>query len=200
MQLSFVVSNMLRVLTHVNTVYTSVSYIIQDDTDKCCWIIDVGDYDDIRDSISGYQLKGVLLTHVHYDHIYGLNALLADHPMVPVYTNLNGRDSLYSPSDNLSAYHDENFVLATDNVIVVSEGDSIRMADETLEVYETPGHDYSCLTFRLGDYLFTGDAYIPGVKVYTKLQNGNKEDAERSLMRITDMLSDGVMVMPGHIV
>ena len=132
---------MFRVLTHVNTVFTSVSYIIQDDTDKCCWIIDVGDYDDIRDSISGYQLKGVLLTHVHYDHIYGLNALLADHPMVPVYTNLNGRDSLYSPSDNLSAYHDENFVLATDNVIVVCVGDSQRIRDETKEVNATPRHD-----------------------------------------------------------
>lgn len=188
---------MLRVLTHVNTVFTSVSYIILDDVGKCCWIIDVGDYDDIRELICGYQLKGVLLTHVHYDHIYGLNTLLADFPSVPVYTNLNGRNSLYSPSDNLSAYHDVNFVLATDNVIVVGEGDSIRMGEESLVVYETPGHDYSCLTFQLGDYLFTGDAYIPGVKVYTKLQNGNKEDAERSLHRIKEMAVK-IYLMPGH--
>lgn len=188
---------MLRVLTHVNTVFTSVSYIILDDVGKCCWIIDVGDYDDIRELICRYQLKGVLLTHVHYDHIYGLNTLLADFPSVPVYTNLNGRNSLYSPSDNLSAYHDVNFVLATDNVIVVGEGDSIRMGEESLVVYETPGHDYSCLTFQLGDYLFTGDAYIPGVKVYTKLQNGNKEDAERSLHRIKEMAVK-IYLMPGH--
>lgn len=189
---------MLRVLTHVNTVFTSVNYIILDDADKRCWIIDVGDYADIRELICGYQLCGVLLTHVHYDHIYGLNTLLADYPTVSVYTNINGRNSLYSPSDNLSAYHDENFVLATDNVIVVCEGDSIRIGEDTLEVFDTPGHDYSCLTYRFGRYLFTGDAYIPGVKVYSKLQNGNKEDAEKSLVRISSLLDDGLIVMPGH--
>lgn len=189
---------MLKVVSHTNTLFTSISYILIDEESRDCWIIDVGDYEDIKQIIFGYNLRGVLLTHVHYDHIYGLNHLLDDYPTVPVYTNANGRKSLYNPSDNLSTYHDENFVLASDNVVVLKEGDSIRMGEEPLKVYETPGHDYSCLTFSLGDFLFTVDAYIPGVKVYSKLQNGNKEEAENSLKRIFAMIADGTIVMPGH--
>ena len=189
---------MVHVLSHINKIFTSISYVVLDDINKNCWIIDVGDYADICDLIRGHKLRGVLLTHVHYDHIYGLNSLLDDYPSVPIYTSRYGFKSLYNPSDNLSAYHNENFVLATDNVVVVSEGNLIQIGDETLEVFETPGHDYSCLSFRLGDYLFTGDAYIPGVKVYSKLQNGNKSDAEKSLIRIAAMLTDGMKVMPGH--
>ena len=102
---------MLRLLSHVNSIFNSVSYVIIDDDNLQCWIIDVGDYEDIKVLMAGYELAGVLLTHVHYDHIYGINKLLTDYPNVPIFTNKYGLKSLASPSDNLSTYHSDELVI-----------------------------------------------------------------------------------------
>ena len=65
------------------------------------------------------------------------------------------------------------------------------------KVHETPGHHPSCLTFEIGDYLFTGDAYIPGEKVVTILPGADKTLAAESLERIKRM-AEGKVVCPGH--
>jgi len=78
---------MLEIVSHVNSMYNSISYVLLEHGTKECWIIDVGDFFQIKSLFDGYNLKGVLLTHVHYDHIYGLNELQADYPDVPIYTN-----------------------------------------------------------------------------------------------------------------
>lgn len=188
---------MLRIIPHLNSVFSSVSYILFDDERMLCWIVDVGDCDVICKIIEGYDLKGVLLTHIHYDHIYGLNALLHLHPQVPVYTNEFGLQSLKNPTDNLSAYHGDCFILRdVSKVVVIKEGDKIELGDSQVVVMETPGHDYSCISYLIDDNCFTGDAYIPGVKVFSKLQNGDREMAEVSRNRLKGLV--GVAIYPGH--
>ena len=189
----------LRIIHHQNTVFTSLSYVIFDDRQRFCWIVDVGDCDEICKMIEGYELKGILLTHVHYDHIYGLNDLQQLYPQVPIYTNQFGVKSLQSPTDNLSVYHDDCFVLNEDaKVIVLKEGERIEFGLYQAVVMETPGHDHSCLSFLIDDICFTGDAYIPGVKVFTKLQNGDSAVAKVSRSRLKGL--EGVAIYPGHLV
>ena len=66
-----------------------------------------------------------------------------------------------------------------------------------LEVLETPGHDKSCLTYKLGNDVFSGDSYIPGVKVIASFPNSHKTDAVKSKERIV-RLADGRNLYPGH--
>ena len=66
-------------------------------------------------------------------------------------------------------------------------------------VHYTPGHNPACLTYEVGDYLFTGDAYIPGVAVVTLLPEAEKSLAVRSQERIKSLsLSPGRILCPGH--
>jgi glyoxylase-like metal-dependent hydrolase (beta-lactamase superfamily II) len=63
----------------------------------------------------------------------------------------------------------------------------------------SPGHDRGCLTYRVGEYLFTGDSYIPGVKVIMNFPQSNKQDAEISLERIFEIKGKyNVIICPGH--
>lgn len=64
-------------------------------------------------------------------------------------------------------------------------------------MYHTPGHNPSCLTFEVGDYLFTGDAYILGIKVVTIFKGGDKKIAAESVERIIE-LAIGKITFPGH--
>lgn len=82
---------------------------------------------------------------------------------------------------------------------VVHEGDSmVLFGDEPLMFFhETPGHNPGCLTMRLGDIVFTGDAYIPEVGTNTQLPHADKELAKRSQQRIK-IMAEGKRILSGH--
>ena len=162
--------------------------------------MDCGDVEKVIEQ--GWNVLGVLLTHAHCDHIYGLNKLIESFPDVAVYSNADGKVALQDPRLNFSHYHEDvaDFVLSKpDNVRVVGEGTVIPLFDgENALVLETPGHDPSCISFRIGNRLFTGDAYIPGVKVVTSFPRSNRILAKESLERIMTLEKDGLEILSGH--
>ena len=189
---------MVQVAFHVNSVFSSISYVVTENRNKDCWLIDVGDYLGIRLLLKEYVLKGVLLTHTHFDHIYGLNKLLEDFPAIDIYTNDFGSVALKEPSENLSLYHGTPFVLtAGSNVISIQNGDIIKFHDSAFLVHEMPGHDPSCICYEIEDALFTGDSYIPGMDVFTKFQNSNRKQALKSYNMLKSM-SENYVIYPGH--
>ena len=194
---------MLTVSHIVNSVFSSRTYILSNDASNAFWLVDCGDVAPLMEtfsSLSGgsFVVKGVLLTHAHFDHIYGLPRLTELFPELKVYTNEAGRRTLADSRRNLSRYHGEAIVYESDNVVVCEEGDVVELFDGvSARVYETPGHHPSCLTFEVGEYLFSGDAYIPGVAVVTILPEADKALAVQSVERIKS-LAEGRIVCPGH--
>lgn len=171
---------------HVNTLFNSLSYRIGN------ILIDPGDeWDGFR------YVKAVLLTHAHFDHIYGLNRVLQLNPDAKVYTNERGKIMLFNDRLNMSRFHETPFIFEfPDNIVEISQQFMI-IEDLAVDIYETPGHNPSCLTFRIGDCIFTGDAYIPGVKTVTNLPNGNKQlslESEKLILK----LSETSEIFPGH--
>ena len=193
---------MLTVDHITNKVFNSRTYILTSETTDGVWLVDCGDVEVVFERIGEKQIEGVLLTHTHSDHIYGLEALTERFPNVKVCTNAYGVEALKSPKLNISRYHSEYPDIVFDkpeNIRVIRDGDTIELLGETVTVYETVGHDPSCLCYRIGDWLFTGDSYIPGVKVFTGFPFSNRQQAQQSVERILQ-LSENCLVMPGHTV
>ena len=93
----------------------------------------------------------------------------------------------------------EDFVLARpENVRVIEEECTIDLGGMQVAFFFVPGHDPSCLAFRIDDVLYTGDAYIPGVKVVTTFPRSNKQQAAESLERLQQLEASGLKVLPGH--
>lgn len=62
-----------------------------------CWLVDVGDVDPVLECIGGdVTIRGVFLTHAHYDHLYGINRLIDLFPQCVVYTSEAGVEGIYS--------------------------------------------------------------------------------------------------------
>jgi glyoxylase-like metal-dependent hydrolase (beta-lactamase superfamily II) len=193
---------MLTVDYITNRVFNSRTYILSDEKYDRVWLVDCGDTDRVLDMIGKKSVEGVLLTHAHSDHIYGLEELIRRFPDVKIYTNQAGVEALNSPKLNISHYHSEYPDISIDvpnNVRVLKEGDVFDLLGETGQVYETPGHAPSCLTFIIKDKAFTGDSYIPGVKVFTGFPHANKKQAADSVERILQ-LANNCHIMPGHTV
>lgn len=182
----------------VNSIMSSMTYVLSEDDCDGVWLVDCGDINSIQASIGSNYIKGVLLTHAHYDHIYGLPFLLSQYPDCVVLTNKAGEMSLASAKLNLSKYQGAPIEISASRIQIVSDGDVVKLfPGYQTRVFETPGHNPSCLCFQIEDILFTGDAYIPGLPVVTNLPGGNKEQANVSKLRIESMIS-GRNVYPGH--
>ncbi len=193
---------MIHIKDIINSIFTSKTYILHQDSYDKIWIVDIGDIDLVIDFLVEKEviIAGVFLTHTHADHIYGLKELLNKYPDCLIYTSEFGVKGLKSPKLNFSTYHDEveDIVIESNNIRVLHEGDIIPLFDNVnVEVFETPGHDKSCLTYKIDNYIFTGDSYIPGLKTVTNFPNSNKEDAKLSEEKILQ-LAKNCVICPGH--
>lgn len=192
----------MKVKQFVNTVFNSNTFLLYHDMEKGVWVIDPGS--SIHELIewverNGKILNGILLTHTHFDHIYGLNDLQDNFPNVIMYASLYAKEGMISERLNGSYYQEIPFTIKHPEMTIVKENDKIQLwKDITLKVLETPGHDRDCLSFYVEKNLFTGDALIPGIKVHTKLKFSNKTQAEESLQKIFEEFSDDTKIWPGH--
>ena len=180
----------------VNSIFNSCSYVISHGDGS--WLVDCGDLDLILPCVDG-RVEGVLLTHGHFDHIFGLNNLLSLFPTIPIYTNQAGKNALFSDKLNFSKYHEESFILDSErNVALISDGDIVQLGPGLkANAVFTPGHSPDCVSWIVGDALFTGDSFIPGVKTVTTFPLSNKALAARSENLIREMATHRT-VYPGH--
>ena len=187
---------MMTIRQIVNSVYNSCSYVLTQD--KQSWLVDCGDVDQILPLVEG-KLQGVLLTHAHFDHIYGLNNLVSLFPGVTVYTIMAGFNGLLSDKLNFSRYYGDPFIFdSPDNVKLVQDGECISLFEGVeIKAVATPGHSPGCVTWVTEDAIFTGDSYIPGVKTIANLPHSDKELALKSEALIRDMVENR-SIYPGH--
>lgn len=107
------------------------------------WVFDPGNAKPIIDYLRQEQLilKGVMITHSHWDHVNGIDALVNAYP-APVYGPANIHSGIDQP---------------------VTQGDAINAGPLRFEVHETPGHmaehlsyfEASCQLLFCGDTLFS---------------------------------------------
>ncbi len=181
----------------VNSLYRSCSYVITHDDEA--WLVDCGDVEPLLHLIGKSTLRGVMLTHGHYDHIYGLNVLLTMYPSMAILTNEAGKVELLNDKRNFSRYINDPFILQSpENITLVEDGQGIDLFDGIqAEPVFTPGHSPSCVTWVIGDAVFTGDSFIPGVKTVTNFPLSNRAQSAASEMIIKDLISHRD-VYPGH--
>lgn len=190
----------MNVIQIVNSVLNSNTYIISKPLEAGIWLVDAGDPLPIIKWISEHNktLRGVFLTHTHYDHIYGLNLLYENFPDLKVYTSQAGELGLYSDKYNFSKYYNTSFLYKGNCPILLNDQDIVPLWDNTqIKVLATPGHDKSCLCYVLDESLFSGDSYIPGIKVVTSFPLSNKHDADASEKKILEY-PNIKYIYPGH--
>jgi sulfur dioxygenase len=132
------------------------------------------------------NLKGILETHVHADHISGAHKL---------YHSLNLK--------NIPIIHAQNSnVIIKDETPIhyVSEMDQISFGDRYLTVKETPGHTDHHLSFVMDDesLVLSGCSLYIGGCGRTDFQGGSSEAMFHSVMNKLYTLPDSCTLYPGH--
>jgi glyoxylase-like metal-dependent hydrolase (beta-lactamase superfamily II) len=192
---------MIKVHTIVNTILRSCTYILHNE-DKYVYLIDCGDVMPILDFVrrNNKTVKGIFLTHCHYDHIYGINQIISQFPNAIIYGSTETIEGLKDPKINLSKYHGESMIVSKDaRINKISESSNIQLFNQKIIIIETPGHDIGCLSFLVGNMLFTGDSYIPNLPVFTKWKRSEKQLALYFEAQIKKLLFEhNYTLYPGH--
>lgn len=193
----------MKVERFVNSIFNSNSYLLTNGPNEPVWVVDPGDSQQLIEAIGNKTLKGILLTHTHFDHIYGVSDLILAYPNVNIYTSYWGVEGLKCDKLNGSRYMDMPFVVNANahQIKVIQDGDCVELWSNChkIEVLETTGHNRDCLTFYSNEgFVFTGDALINGIKVVAKSKYADKEQVIVSINKILARSSLDDVLCPGH--
>ncbi len=169
-------------------------YVLGDQETASLAIIDPGDQAETIERMvksSGMEVKMVLLTHGHFDHVTGLPGVLRLHPGVPVYIHQADYSEAVSPNQF------SNGIGAIPNVHYYKDGDTVQLGSLTIEVLGTPGHTPGSVTLKVEDALFTGDTLFAGSCGRTDFMGGSQKEMMKSLYRLSQLPGD-YAVYPGH--
>ena len=175
------------------------------------WVmIDIG-YEEVVDEVVEMireldfpfsQCKSLIATHADVDHIQGL-AKLKQILRAPVAAHALAAEPLQN-GDRIKTFaliEAQGIDMAMPPVEVdslIDEGSIIKVGDLELEVWLTPGHTDSQLSFRMGKFLFSGDnIYKDGCVGAIDAHHGSDIEAFiKSLTRIRE--SDVEWLLPSH--
>ena len=177
-------------------------YILYDDNTKEGFIIDPADSPDkIIDLVTKLQIdvKALLLTHGHFDHIGATNQL-KKHYNVDIYAHEEEVELLKDININLSAHFDEPNSVTVD--VPLRDGNVFEVAGFKIKVIHTPGHTVGSCCYVVSDdereRLFSGDTIFYHSYGRTDLPTGSGGTIIRSIIDKLLVLEGSMEVYPGH--
>ena len=173
-------------------IYDANCYIVMDEKTKDAVVLDPGgDGEMLERAIKdmGANVKSILLTHGHMDHVGGVE-YLSDKLNVPFY--ISKIDEEYMEKDNyvFGSIRNANGYL--------EDGNELSFGSLNIKVIATPGHTKGGLWFLIEDKLFTGDTLFQGSIGRTDFIGGSFPEIINSIKTKLLPLGDEIEVYPGH--
>lgn len=163
----------------------SNGYVIYDREQGECYIVDPGyngeKFLKIVDELK-LSLKGILLTHHHYDHVGGVDKIKSA-TGCPVLIHRADSDMYKKQADAL-----------------LEDGDKLLLGEEEIKVLHTPGHTRGSVCFysEQSKLAFTGDTLFNVDLGRTDLSDGSPEEMERSIRKLSGFWNNEITIYPGH--
>ena len=185
----------MKIETFIEPPIENNNYLLIDETSKDAVLIDCSVYDENiykRIEKFGANLKYVLLTHGHFDHIGGIRPSAA---------------KVVMHKDDLSILNNANKYLELFGVLNVSipkidlfveDGEVLKIGNIDIKVIHTPGHTPGGVCYLIENNLFSGDTIFRESVGRCDLEGGNFNQLVESIKSKIFTLNDNVQIYPGH--
>jgi len=125
---------------------------------------------------NNFNLKAVLITHEHVNHVQGLRTL-----------NRIYNTGVIALNQNIMEHKTTR----------VKDGDKLVIGGFTVEIISIPGHSSDSVIYKIGDLLFTGDVLTAGLVGSTASAYGMATQMNKLRSRLLSLPGDYI-VLPGH--
>ena len=174
-------------------------YLVGDEASRTGMIIDPGaESAAIRKRVKalGFDIKFIVLTHGHFDHVGALKELKeATRAEIAIHTD----DAQSLPFGNtLGAAFGFSFPPPPAPDRLLEQGDSFELGRQRLRVLHTPGHTPGGICLLGEGIVFTGDTLFYASVGRADLPGGNSKQLIDSINKKLMVLSDNTTVYPGH--
>jgi len=175
-------------------------YILTDEATGAAALIDPGfENQELTDAVLAVgkkNVKSILLTHGHFDHIIGVNKLKSlTNAKIYIYSD----DMQFTTDNSLNL----SFMAAPLEMepftadVVLNDGDTIELGSLKIQVMHTPGHTIGSCCYLVENAIFSGDTLMKGSCGRTDFPTGSYPQMIESLKKIEDLDAD-YHIYPGH--
>lgn len=175
-------------------------YIIYDDNTMEGIVADPGgNGSDIIAKIRGMgiNLKYIVFTHAHFDHIMAYPELVEAFPGAKLIVSHKEEPALKDGNISLISYYCSDFPEFR-GYMTVKNGDIITFGDSEMKVIETPGHTAGSMSLYGDGVLVSGDTLFNCSIGRCDLPTGSIREETNSIINILFKLPDETKVYPGH--
>ncbi len=179
---------MLQIHTLTLGLYQTNCYIVHNEGKKECIVIDPGyEADTImnRTALLGLEIKAILLTHAHFDHVGAVRQIAADTDC-QVFVQ---EKELSMPEAMMGGP-----LYYTD--LYPAEG-TVQVAGLAIKVLHTPGHTPGSVCLLIADAMFSGDTLFAGSMGRCDFPGSSIFDMRKSMKKLHALPGD-YRVFPGH--
>ncbi len=162
-------------------------------------VIDPGDEGERileRVHAAGLQVKLIVNTHGHFDHI-GANRLLVEKTGAPLLIHELDVPLLRRAAEHAALYG-MRAVPSPEPDRTLADGDVLTLGTLQVEVIHTPGHSPGGICLLAGKHLFSGDSLFAGSVGRTDLPGGDHGTLVQKVRSRLLVLPGETVVHPGH--
>lgn len=189
----------MRMKTYISGPIDANNYLLWDEDTKEAVLIDCSDYKEeiIRDvKENNLNVKYILLTHGHFDHVLGLNKMKT---ALGAKSGVHRGDKIMLENINeFARFFDFPCAEPPKIDFFVEDGEILEFGNIKIKVLYTPGHTEGGVAYLIENKLFSGDTLFKDCYGRTDLFGGDFEKIKHSLKEVLFKLNDNTQVFPGH--
>lgn len=172
------------------------NYLIADEESKEAALVDCSARDeDILRMIEelGANLKYILLTHGHFDHVAGIR----NNPDVKIVMHENDFGILNKVNNYMLMFGMPEMTIPKIDILV-NDGDILKLGNLEIKVIHTPGHTQGSVCYLADDKLFSGDTIFRESVGRCDLEGGDFNQIIESIENKIFTLPEDTLIYPGH--
>ncbi len=191
----------MQIKSYPNGIFGATTYLVYDETSLEGAIIDcTSSVDEIKNEIEekNINLKYILITHGHFDHVYCIKDIKEKFPSAHVLMHKDDISLLNRVPAQCSMAGIPGISVPCIDGLLDENSKNLLLGKEEIKIIHTKGHSKGGVCYLIKDVLFSGDTLFAESIGRCDLFGGDFKEIEQSIRKKLFILDDSITVYPGH--